>query len=31
MGDTSFAKKNGQFGKNETNKLTSAVKQGLKK
>jgi hypothetical protein len=31
LGETSFAKKNGQFGKNETNKPTSAVKQGLTK
>ena len=31
MGDGSFLKKYGQFGKNETNKTTSAVKQGLTK
>ena len=31
MADSSFAKKNGLFGKNETNKVTSAVKQGMKK
>jgi len=31
MAYSSFAKKNGLLGKNETNKVTSAVKQGLKK
>jgi hypothetical protein len=31
MADSSFAKKNGLFAKNETNKVTSAVKQGMKK